>query len=125
MIQEFKRRFGAEQNAKGCLFCQSCSIKGGFRSFMFFQEVNSSHWNGDVSKLTSSWPTEIPRPHRPSRKPDTEIRPFIVQRFMRRIVLIKPMMRILESIFMEYRSFYLLLFGFPFFFKSCIDEKRI
>ncbi len=90
-----------------------------------FSKSTSSHWNGNVPKLTSSWPTEFPELHPPPRKPDTEIRPFIVQRYMGRIVLTKPMMRILESIFMEYRSFCLLLFGFPLFYKSRIDEKLI
>ncbi len=90
-----------------------------------FSKSASFHWNGDVSELASSWPTEIPQPHPPSRKPDTEIRPFIVQRFMRRIVLIKPMMRMLESVFMEYQSLCLLLFGFPLFFKSRIEKKDI
>ncbi len=92
------------------------------------RKSTSFHWNGNVSEMTSSWPrevfTEISEPHPPSCKPDTEIQPFIVQRFMRRIVLTNPMMRILESIFMEYRSFCLLLFGFPFFFKSCLVENR-
>ncbi len=46
MIPEFKRGFGAEQNANGCLFCQICSIKGGFRSLMFFKKL--THHSYDV-----------------------------------------------------------------------------